>query len=66
MSHRVIAGARTVGTLIAQKLTEQEISCVLVSRTPRESTRREIDCRPTAWTEVIGTTAQWYRTTYDS
>lgn len=38
MSHHVIAGAGTVGTLIAQKLTERGISCVLVSRTTRDST----------------------------
>ncbi len=40
MSHHVIAGAGTVGTLIARKLTERGISCVLVSRTPHQSTLR--------------------------
>lgn len=37
MSHHVIVGAGTVGNLIAQKLTDRGISCVLVSRSIRSS-----------------------------
>lgn len=42
MSHHVIAGAGTVGTLVARKLIERGISCVLVSRSPGTSPVSEV------------------------
>lgn len=43
MSHHVIAGSGTIGTLIARKLTERGITCVLVSRTRRETSPPGVD-----------------------